>query len=246
VVVPVYEKVNEKFGTLNNLNFGGKLYLLYYDTDIDLIALGGGSRPFRYGADFSRNMSPSFEIHGEYAAVGNYDQQYVDGEGRLGQRNSNACSYLMGIRYETRVETTFILEYYRNGLGFSPGEIGSYFSMVDGAYATFLSSGNVSPLASASMLQQTAGYGGVNPERQYFYFRATQKDALKVVYFNPSITWIRNLEDGSYAISPELLYSPVTNLELRLKFIINSGGRGTEFGEKAADFKTELRMRYFF
>src|SRR3989304_3596971 len=44
VLLPVYHNINDKFGELNKLNFGGRLYALFYDTDIDLLFLSGGSK----------------------------------------------------------------------------------------------------------------------------------------------------------------------------------------------------------
>src|SRR4030066_1774521 len=41
VLVPVYKHVNDAFGELNKLNFAARLYLLFYDTDIDFIILAG-------------------------------------------------------------------------------------------------------------------------------------------------------------------------------------------------------------
>jgi hypothetical protein len=55
-----------------------------------------------------------------------------------------------------------------------------------------------------------------------------------------------NLSDRSLSISPELLYTGIKNLEIRLKAIGLLGGRGTEFGEKQNDYRVELRVRYYF
>ena len=41
-----------------------------------------------------------------------------------------------------------------------------------------------------------------------------------------------NLNDGSYSLTPELLYAGITNLELRLRTEFIIGTRNTEFGEK--------------
>lgn len=45
---------------------------------------------------------------------------------------------------------------------------------------------------------------------------------------------------------PELLYSPRTNLELRLRGAVFVGGQETEYGEKQNDYRLELRVRYYF
>jgi hypothetical protein len=43
-----------------------------------------------------------------------------------------------------------------------------------------------------------------------------------------------------------MVYSGVSNLELRLKGTVLTGGHYTESGEKPNDLRLELRARYFF
>ena len=52
--------------------------------------------------------------------------------------------------------------------------------------------------------------------------------------------------DGSSSVAPELAYTGVTNLDLRLRLFFLSGNHLTDFGEKQNDRRLELRMRYFF
>jgi hypothetical protein len=53
--------------------------------------------------------------------------------------------------------------------------------------------------------------------RDYLYLRISQKEPFDILYFTPSITWIYNVNDESYSLAPELLYTGITNFELRLK-----------------------------
>ena len=55
-----------------------------------------------------------------------------------------------------------------------------------------------------------------------------------------------NLQDHSYQVTPELLYTGFNNLELRLRLFFLQGDTGTDFGEKLASRKIELYARYFF
>jgi hypothetical protein len=55
-----------------------------------------------------------------------------------------------------------------------------------------------------------------------------------------------NLDDRSLSLSPELLYTGITNLELRLKTTALVGQNGREYGEKPNDYRVELRVRYYF
>jgi hypothetical protein len=89
-------------------------------------------------------------------------------------------------------------------------------------------------------------YGRPNPMQDYLYLRVTQKEPFDILYFTPAITGIMNLNDKSVSISPELLYTGITNLELRLKGIALVGQNGSEYGEKANDYRVELRVRYYF
>jgi len=82
--------------------------------------------------------------------------------------------------------------------------------------------------------------------RDYLYFRASWKEPFDILYFTPAVTSIVNLTDQSLSITPELMYSPKTNLELRLRGAFLAGGKNTEYGEKQNDYKVELRIRYHF
>jgi hypothetical protein len=57
---------------------------------------------------------------------------------------------------------------------------------------------------------------------------------------------IVNAEDRSYSLSPEIMYTGITNLELRLKAMVLAGDRLSEFGEKQNNWRAELRGRYYF
>jgi len=83
-------------------------------------------------------------------------------------------------------------------------------------------------------------------QEEGLYLRVTQKEPFDILYFTPAITTIMNLNDKSLSISPELLYSGVENLELRLKGAALFGQNGSEYGEKPNDYRIELRVRYYF
>jgi hypothetical protein len=82
--------------------------------------------------------------------------------------------------------------------------------------------------------------------QDYLYLRVSQKEPFNILYFTPAITTMVNLSDKSVSISPELLYTGITNLELRLKAIALVGQDGSDYGEKPNDYRVELRVRYFF
>jgi hypothetical protein len=110
VLVPVSNDVNSDFGKSGYLNPAAKLYLLYKDTDIDFAWQGKGSRPARFGADFAKNLTSNFEVHGEWARIQQITQQFTDSSGHVTNQIGNATSYLLGLRYLTEGDTTYIAE----------------------------------------------------------------------------------------------------------------------------------------
>jgi hypothetical protein len=245
VLLPVDGGINDDFGEPDHLNVGGRLYFLLRDTDIDLLFLAGGSRTNRFGIDFARNITSNFEVHGEFAYVTGTRIRVIDAAGNIGERESDAPSYLLGVRYLTESETTWIAEYYHNGAGFTRDEMRNFFAFIDREFDTFLATGDDSLLQRARDLFQ-GGFGRINPMRDYLYARVSRKEPFDILYFTPAATSIINLNDGSFSLSPELLYTGITNLELRLKVTVLEGGRFSEFGEKQNNYRLELRARYFF
>jgi hypothetical protein len=68
--------------------YGGKLYLLIWDIDLDIILANNS-----YGVDFSFNLLEELEFHAEYGKFKNSD------------------SYLIGFRYQSITDTTIIGEF---------------------------------------------------------------------------------------------------------------------------------------
>jgi hypothetical protein len=245
VLVPAYGDMNDDFGETGKFNVAAKLYLLYYDTDVDFMFLSKGSRSARYGFDFSRNLLTNFEIHGEFAWITEFKKSVVDETGTPSPSESDVVSFLVGLRYLSAQDTTYIFEYYYNGTGFTQGEVEDFFSFVNRGYDAYLSTRNDALLKKAQTLSESA-YGRANVMKDYIYLRISQKEPFDILYFTPSITWIFNLDDRSFTLSPELLYTGITNLELRLKATALAGGHFTEYGEKQNDYRIELRLRYYF
>jgi hypothetical protein len=245
VLLPSYGEVNDDFGEPHHLNVAAKAYFLLYDTDIDLMFLAGGSKTPRYGLDFSRNIGTNFEVHGEFALIEQFKKTLIDADGNVSQRTFDAVNYVLGTRYLSTLNTTFIFEYYSQGTGFSSREMSDYFSFIDKGYDAFLSNGDTRDLARAATVTR-GNYGAFTPEKHYLYLRVSQQEPFDILYFTPALIGIYNLRDRSFSITPELLYSPITNLELRLRTGFLVGAEESEFGEKQADYRIELRARYYF
>ncbi len=245
VLLPVYDHVNDDFGAVDEMNLAAKLYLLLYDTDIDLLLRTGGSRATAYGLDFSRNLLPNFEIHGELAWTENQSRLTLQQGGNLQGTEDDALAFLIGMRYLSSQNITSIIEYYHNGGGYSQQEMEKFyqFALDAGEDVQLVASRNLLERARNASLK---GYGRPQPGRNYFYARFNQKEPFDILYFTPAITTIINLEDSSYTLTPELLYTGFTNWEIRVRFSWLSGDTFTEYGEKQNSNKLEVRLRYFF
>jgi hypothetical protein len=215
------------------------------DTDLDVMFLTGGSRRARFGFDFSRNLASNLEVHGEVTHVPANLTAILEPTGTLVQREQPATSLVMGLRYLTEANTTYIVDYFRNGTGYAPGAMEAYFDLIDRGYEAWTASGDTRTLTLAARATE-AGYGRMNPMRNYVYGRVNQPDALGVLYLTLGASTIVNLDDGSFSLLPEVQYKPTENLELRWLANIQRGGTRTEFGEKPADVRVELRARYYF
>lgn len=245
VLLPAYEDLNSDYGRSGRVNIGGRLYLLIHDTDIDLLFVSQGSRGWRYGIDFSRNLATNIEIHGEFAWLRDVTRPLLGADGTVRNVTGDSYSWLLGLRYLTERDTTWIAEYFHNGSGYTAAEMDRFFSLADQGFATLRGGGSAQQLQRAAALNSSS-YGRLNPMRNYLYGRVSQKEPFDILYFAPALTMIVNLDDNSLSLAPELLYTGIDNLELRLKGSVAAGAAHTEFGEKLNDARIELRIRYFF
>jgi len=242
VLVPVTSDVNGDLGASGHPNPAFKIYALYRDTDLDFAWQAKGSRPARYGFDFARNLKTNLEIHGEWARILQFAKPVTDASGRVTTEVGNATSYLLGLRYLTQGNTTYIAEYYRNGTGYSEAEVDSFYELVDAAFAR----PQPNPLLARALALGRGSYARPFSGENYLYFRAQHPDALGVVYLQTALFAMVNLDDHSFQVTPELQYTGFNNLELRLRLYLLHGGSSTDFGEKANSRKVELYARYYF
>jgi len=245
VLLPIDSGINRALGTAETWNFGGKLYFLLFDTDIDIMILTGSGVADSIGFDFSRNLASNFEIHGEWAFRSGYKKMLPDAEGILKESRINTSSGLLGLRWLTAADTTIFIETYHDTGGYSVEEMADYYGSIGDAFTRYQLSGDETPLLQAAA-PSSSGYRSFSSMRDYLFLRVTQKEPFNIVYFTPSLMSIINLNDGSYSLTPELMYLPVSNLELRLRASFLSGKPDEEFGEKQNDYRLELRLRWYF
>ena len=125
------------FGERGHVNVAGKLYLLFYDTDVDVMFLSGGSRPGRIGFDVSRNLRSNLELHGEWTRIAHAVTPVLSLGGSVLPSERPATDLVVGLRYLTESNTTFITDYFRNGTGYESEEIEAYFKAEEGAEAEY-------------------------------------------------------------------------------------------------------------
>jgi len=242
LVLPTTWGLNPDFGPAGHVDVAAKLYGLVLDTDVDLIYTAPGTQGQRFGVDFSRNLGSNVEIHGEWAlATGAPRAVLVPGAAGSGlaRETRRTMSYLVGLRYLTEREATFIFEYYRNGNGYSEGEFRRFFDLAH--------VGSTDPAALDLATRAAAqGYFRPNAMRNYLYLRISQNEPFDILYLVPALTAIVNTDDGSFSVIPEVTYTGVKNLELRLRFAVNLGNAFTDYGEKPVIARVELRARYYF
>jgi hypothetical protein len=241
--VPTTSKLNLDFGggTANagHSNPALKLYGLVYDTDIDLIWAGRGSRGPRIGVDFSRNLGSQLELHGEWARVGDAPRAVLSAGNVLQTQTKTVSSSLIGARYLTERDTTIVFELYRNGGGYTGDELQAFYDLTKAA----VTNPALSQMASRAAAQ---GYARSNAAQRYAYLRLSQKEPFDILDVTPSLTLIANTGDHSWSLVPELVYTGIKNVELRARLALNRGDAGTEFGERVVRSRVELRARFFF
>ena len=210
-----------------------------------MVVFTGNSRSTRYGIDFSKNLAPHVEIHAEVAHVPQQRVTVLNSYGLLEKHDRSVTSYLFGLRYLTENNLTTILEFYHNDAGYSEAEMERFYQLINEANTLYSSSGDDSLFRKATVISRS-GYAKPQLGRNYLYARIIHKEPFDLLYFTPALNAIINLDDDSYSLSPEAVYSGFSNWELRLRFSHIAGETFTEHGEKLNEDKLELRIRYFF
>ncbi|MGF1643674.1 MAG: hypothetical protein ACFCUJ_08500 [Thiotrichales bacterium] len=245
LLLPVTDDMNQDFGEPEHINVAAKLYGLYRDTDIDFTWLSNGSRTPRFGFDFARNLTPALEVHGEWARVADVITRLVDPLGAVTTRRGDATSTLLGLRYLAARDTTFVLEYYRNGGGYTEAQTNDFYTAVDIGLQQFQATGDDALLEKIKGVSRT-GFARPNAMQRYLYFRVSQKEPFDMLYFTPAVITLVNLDDRSYSVTPEVGYTGITNLNLRMRATWLGGPKNSEFGDKQNDARLELMARYYF
>ena len=241
-VVPTDGDLNADFGEKQDANPAAKLYLLAWNTDIDLMWRGKGARPQSVGFDFSRNISSALEVHGEWAHFRDAPRNTASAAGATQLEQSSYNAWLLGMRYLTQSEVTWIVEYYRNENGYGADELDDYYTFLDKA----LADGAAPALEARARKLAQSGYARPNPGRDYLYAKASVSEPFGWVYGSAALTAMTNLNDHSWQVTPEIGYTGINNVEIRARAFFLGGASHTEFGEKPASRRLEVYARFYF
>lgn len=242
LLVPRSVDINPDFGKVDSFNPSAKLYLLAWDTDIDIMWSRQDSKTYRFGFDFSRNLGSNLEIHGEWARNVGMTRYYVDPKGKATSSIENTTSYLIGLRYITENEVTWIAEYYHNGNGYNTKQLENYFNFADTLLSDTVTPSQINTIKNVAR----SGYAQSNSGKDYAYLRASINEPFNWLYTNTAFTTIVNVNDGSYQVMPEISYTGFKNTEIRARAILPSDRKQTDFGEKLSSKRFELYVRHFF
>ncbi|MFC1732362.1 hypothetical protein ACFL6I_18820 [candidate division KSB1 bacterium] len=240
IVLPPKPQYNDKFASADYTEYAVKFYFLVKNSDIDLMLFRGKNSVSKYGFDFSSNLKSNIEVHGEWSYNVDEQKNSISNDDLMTER-VNGSSYLLGLRYLNKFNTTFIFEYYFNNRGLSENQYRDFSHYLNNALESddplvmSDAKSNISLVSQSKTLM-----------KEYFYFNVKQAEPFSLVYSSFSIFSIYNLEDRSFLISPRFNYTPYTNFELILWPTFTSGKQSSEFGNKLFYKKIELWLRFYF
>jgi hypothetical protein len=243
VLIPVTSEINQGLATDSTLLYGGKLTLLAWDTDIDLLFLDGRDFDQRLGLALARNLAPHFVVHAELALRRDFQKYTYEPDGSLAASRKDAPSLLLGLRYVNSMDTTFILEYLHNGEGLDRQEMQGYLDGIKAGIAAW-AQGDPAPLRASRAAASLFNKNSVM--RDYLYLRVFHKEPFGLLYVTPALTVLANVDDNSLTINPELTWSPRQNYDLKAKLAFPLGPGNSEYGSKLHHVRGEVTLtRYF-
>lgn len=247
------EKMN-----FDNPTFGGKISFLLWDTDI----------AFSY---YRHDLIPEFEKNYYGLTLIRYFVDlgvYVEIEGHEGndlefvQRNDSGQYYFpageeleaikkadddlyvnfaVGLNYSFPENSKISLEYFRNDEGYDDDEFDNFYNFLKNdseLYLTTLDQTLKNKILKANQIlgdRIGRNYLSINYDRPF-----TFDD------FNPHLGAIINMDDNSFLLNGALEYSLRDDIIIKLDMKWYIGDDDTEYGLKPDDFKTYMKLVYYF
>ncbi len=221
VYLPVRDEINDDFRSDSSFEngWGVKLYGLINTTDIDLYFVKWmEAKETNWGVDFASNITNNFEIHGEYAMFETIE--------------NNSHKALLGLRYLTEGDVTWILEGFRDSSGLSKDELTELYKTIENGTSAQVKT-------ALPQVQQSRTLS-----RHYAYLKISIKEPFNWLYFTPSASWLVNMEDSSYTGTIQLAYSPSGNWTFQTSFQQTDGAAYTQWGENVGRNKLNLDLIY--
>ena len=239
ILLPPEADINDRFASADQIGAALKLYFLLKNIDIDLMTAFRKDEPPRIGIDFSTNLRENLEIHAELSYAWD-EKKYLIVDGIMSQE-LDGSSYLLGLRYLNRLNTTLIVEYYHNNIGLSANEFKYYLGYLRNSLES-----NNSVMINAARSNMSTVFRSKTLMRDYLYVKLMQPEPFSWLYSSISLFTIYNLSDHSCLISPQLSYKPYTNFEFLFWPFLFFGGDDTEYGSKQFERKVEIWLRFYF
>ncbi|MCD6564538.1 MAG: hypothetical protein J7K53_01205 [Bacteroidales bacterium] len=240
ILLPLEAEINQKFASADEIGAAFKLYFLLKNIDLDFMAAFRKNEPQRFGMDFSANLRENVEIHSEIGYA-HGENKYLIVDDLVLQQKIDGVSFLLGLRYLNRFNTTLIVEYYHNNKGLSKNEFTSYVDYLQSSLDS-----NIPAIINSAVFNMSTTFRSKTLMRDYLYMKIIQPEPFSWLYSSISMFTIYNLADNSLLFSPQLSYKPFTNFEVLLWPVFFFGDNHTEYGSKQFKRKVEIWMRFYF
>jgi len=239
-LLPVYGKMNKGYTQDSTLAAVAQTYALFFNTDVDFCLYADNREQIRTGFDFSRNIVPSWEVHGEWAWSRERQTRIIEtGPVCRDTILRNTHDIVLGTRWLAPTNTTFILDYFHLGNGHMSDEMDAYYGAMKDA-----ASGSV-PARTAAQ-QAMPYYAGQFVMTDYLYCKASHPEPFTIVYFTPSIYSLVNINDRSFLAGVELTYTRFNHATFIARYMAFVGKNNSEYGEKAFRHRMEVRTEIVF
>ena len=225
ILLPAVPTSTVKQADAEYTGVAGKLYLMLWDTDIDIMGYYSKDKPTQYGMDFSRNIVSELEVHGELSRFQD-EKKYLLSGGTLKMETIDGFAYLLGLRWLSSWNATTIFEYYHTDAGLTRNEFLQYRAYLSNVSKVYFS-------RPALM-------------KDYLYLKVSQPEPFGIVDTSVSLYSIYNLNDRGVTAGLQIGYKPVTNLELSFQNILFIGPESSEFGNKLSLYKAILEVKLSF
>jgi len=219
VYFPVRDGINDDFrdGGGHENGWGLKLYGLISTTDIGLyLVRWPEAEETDWGVDVAANLTSSFEVHGEHAV-------FASSAGTT--RKS-----LLGLRYLSENEVTWILEGFHDTSGLTSGETAAL-------YETLATGTSAQARSALARIQQSRTLS-----QSYGFLKISVKEPFNWLYFTPSASWLVNLDDASHTATVQATYVPLENWTLQATWQQARGTSHTQWGENPVGNRISLEL----